>query len=114
MPNLKDAPVLLGGQVIDTSLSTNRATGEVTGRKVTVMAPEAGGPGFAVVNVKGDDLHTVDPQPGQSVLWMVRAAPYDISDGDRRNVGMSVRYLRTANEGDLDLLASYVSTHAAK
>lgn len=108
MPALKDAPVLLTGQVIDTAIIKNRETDAFEGRKVTVMVAGDGDPGFAVVKLAGDDgLHN-NPNHFEQVAWWVRNAPYDISDGGRRNSGMSTRFLRSANEGDLDKLVSAI------
>lgn len=102
MPQLKDAPVLVVGQVIDNTIITKRGTGEFEGRKVTVMVAGDGDPGFAVIKLGVEDAQVFNPNHFDSVAWWVRSAPYDISDGNSRNTGMSTRFIRPANSGDLD------------
>jgi hypothetical protein len=115
MPALKDAPVLLTGQVIDTAVIKNRDTEAFEGRKVTIMVADgASDPGFAVVKIVGDDAINLNPNHFETVAWFVRNAPYDITDGGRRNSGMSTRFLRVANEGDLDKLVSAVQNPVKK
>lgn len=111
MPQLKDAPVLVIGQVIDTTVTTERGTGVVTGRKVTVMVAGDGDPGFAVVKLSVEDSQVYNPAHFETVTWWVRSAPYDIKDGPS---GMSTRFLRECNGSDLDRLASNLKAAAGK
>lgn len=114
MPTLKDAPVLVTGQVIDTAIIKNRETDAFEARKVTIMVAGEGDPGFAVVKLVGDDGLANNPNHFEVVAWWVRNAPYDITDGGRRNAGMSTRFLRAANEGDLDKLVSAIQNPSTK
>lgn len=112
MPQLKDAPVIVSGQVIDNATLTDRQSGDYVGRKVTLMVVDPhGDPGFAVVKFSDEEGRVHNPNHFDQVNWVVRSAPYDIKDGPS---GMSTRFIREVNAGDVDRLLSAVSAPATK
>lgn len=110
MPNLKDAPVLLVGTVIDTIPLKKRGTEEFDGRKVTVMVSDGTEPGFAVVKLGVEDAHRHNPNTMENVAWFVRSAPYAVEG----NSGMSTRFIREVVPTDLDRIASQLKVTAGK
>ena len=108
MPQLKDAPVLVSGTVIDTNPFANRDSGEFDHRKVTVMVAGDTEPGFVVVKIVGDDGIRINPNTMDTVAWIVRSAPYSV-DG---NSGMSTRFLREVTPADLDKIAAAIKVPA--
>lgn len=102
MPQVKDAPVILAGQVISNTIKTDRASGEFKGRKVTVMVPGVDEPGFAIVNFSAEEAAVYNPADYDRVAWYVRSAPYSVEG----NNGMSTRFIRAVSEDDLDKLHS--------
>lgn len=100
MPNLKDSPVLVLGQILDLSPIMNRDTQKREGTKVMIMA----GDGFAVVKLTIEDqaTHNVVAELGRRVAWFIRNTPYSVEG----NSGMSTRFVRLPNEDDLDMFVS--------
>lgn len=107
MPNLKDAPVIVAGQIIDVAAYNKRDTQEREGLRVTIMA----GDGFAVVKCPDAELLPLGifPKPFESVAWVIRNSPYSVDN----NSGMSTRFVRVANDADLDLIHSLTAGKAA-
>jgi hypothetical protein len=113
---MKDAPTMLVGQIIDiTNRHQNGMDKPSTGVRVSVMAPDDNGPGFAQVNISLDDAKLLTLEHFRAVAWIVRSAPYDITDRDTgaRNAGMSVKFLRPVTEDDLDRIASQLNAPVA-
>lgn len=109
MPNLKDAPVLLSGTVIDTSIVHKRnEPGVFEARKVTIMVADGSEPGFAVVKIAGEDGLRLNPNIMEPVVWIVRSAPYSVDN----NNGMSTRFIREVNPNDLDRIAALLKAPA--
>jgi len=103
MPNVKDSPVVLIGQVIAVDDVVDFESKNVLGVKVTILS----GDGLAIVKQKneqrfGDSLAV----PGDEVAWYVRQSPYSV-DG---NSGMSVAFVRTVTLGDIDRIHTIVSS----
>ena len=111
MPNLKDAPVLLAGTVIDSAVLTKRGTGEFDGRKITVMVAGDTEPGFAVVKFNAEESQAFGPEPlsMSDVTWWVRSAPYAVE----ANTGMSTRFIREVTVADLEKIHTRLSAKAA-
>jgi hypothetical protein len=98
MPLVKDAPLILSGQIIALDLTSDYETKAPTGAKVTILA----GDGMTVVKLKLDALQAQKPIAGDAVVWYVRPVPYAMEG----NSGMSVGFVRNVDMGDLDALHS--------
>jgi len=107
---MKDAAVILSGLVIANDQRTVYETGEVTGRKVTVLATVDGESGIYNVNVSKDDMRMFNPTPGvDNVTIYVRSAAYQVEG----NSGMSTRYLREVTDDDLEQIAQRIAAARA-
>jgi hypothetical protein len=106
LPNIKDAPLILSGQVLMFDTLTDFETKAPTGAKVTVLTND----GVTVVKVRQEHLAALAPIVGTQVVWYVRPTPYSI-DG---NSGMSVGFVRVVDYGDVDQLGSLVQAAAKK
>lgn len=104
MPSIKDAPVILTGSVMFYELTRNYETKEPTGAKVTIVSPD----GAAVVKLSVEESQTLRPVTGQPVVWWVRNAPWTVES----NSGMSTKFVRVVNVGDLDQLGSTLTADA--
>jgi len=102
MPKLKDAAMLVAGQVIDVETLTNRDTNVPEGARVTLLT----GDGFALIKVRQADYRPDLFHVTGSYALMVRPLGW----GDNNNGGgMSVSFIRYAEPGDLDLVHSVAS-----
>jgi hypothetical protein len=113
MPNMRDANVILGGQVIDVQDDVNRETGQFRGIKVSVLVAEDGEVGLAVVKVKTlSDTSLPIPRPavGQSFAGVVRNAPWDVGG----NSGMTTIFVRPVSTDDVDRILVHAALVPAK
>jgi hypothetical protein len=106
MPQVKDSAAVLVGSVAIVEPLSNYETGAPEGAKVTVV----GEGGMSVVKFKQDAFMGFLPIVGSRVAWFVRSAPYSVDS----NTGMSVAFVRVANAGDLDLIATIVNAASAE
>lgn len=103
---VKDAPVIVSGLVIDNEVRSERDTGKVKDRKVLVLAQLDGGTGQYNVVVPYDEMRYFDPTPmvDHVTIW-VRSGAYAV-DG---NSGMSTKFIREVTAADLDAMAARIS-----
>lgn len=101
MPKVADAAVLAVGTVVDLQNSTDFETQQVDGVRVLV----ATGDGFASVKLKTEVANEIKPVSGQSIAWFLR---YGATGGGDRGAASYSTFVRAANPGDLDRLASIV------
>lgn len=114
MPNMRDANVILGGQVIDVQDDVNLETGEFRGVKVTVLVAEGGEVGIAIVKIRTDrqtkQIPVQRPQVGQRFTGIVRNAPWDVNG----NSGMTTIFVRSVSADDIDRLVADAGLVPAK
>jgi hypothetical protein len=113
MPNVADAPVALVGQVMTVQAVRDYETKLISGQKVLIMVANDGEVGFAEVKFTTEELVQYDIQLAvlTTVAWWVRSAPWKMDGG---NSGMSTRFVRTVNGGDIDRFASLLQNSEAK
>lgn len=100
MANVKDAQVLVAGSIVSLDFLRDRDTKAQTGAKVLIIA----GDGVAVVKLDNEQLASVQPVAGTRVAWYVRNAAYAVDN----NSGMSTKFVRVADLGDLDLVNAII------
>lgn len=106
MPNLREAAVLLLGNVISIEATTNFDTKAVDGIKCLVHA----GDGFANVKLKTEYADAIKPQIGHQIAWWVRPGA---NGGRDRDAVAYTSFVGVADASAADLLNSRVQRKAA-
>lgn len=110
MVNVQDGTTIAVGHIFGVAPvfvydeKTKKRTGDTDGAKVTLSC----GDGMLIVKVSEDDISVIEA-PGTPVAWLIRSGYYSLDGGS----GMSTRFVRPVNPGDLDALASIVNSKAA-
>lgn len=107
MPVLKEAAVLVAGQVMDIENLKNFQTKEYDGKRVVVATTD----GFASVKLSVDEAAANPVEHFSSVAWLVRYGAWAKGEG---NAQTTCRFVAPVNENDLDRYASLASSLASK
>lgn len=105
MPNLPDAPVILTGTVFSLDLTKDFETKAHSGAKVSIIADG----GVAVVKLSTSELAALAPILGDRVCWYVRYIPYAVDT----NTGVTTKFVKLVDAGDLDLVGSTLGQRSA-
>lgn len=109
MVNVRDAAVVVAGQVIDIEKLKNYDTQVFDGLKVTI----ATGDGTAVAKLSIDEAAEVAPVAFSSVAWLVRYGAY--SNKERgSDAQVTCKFVGRLSPGELDRLASFADFANAK
>lgn len=103
MPALKEAAVIVTGQIMDIEPQYDYADGKrtqnVKGQKVILAT---GTDGFAAVTVKNEDFSALKVGLFDRVAWVIRYGAWSRND----NAQNSCTFVRTVSPDDLDRLVS--------
>ncbi|MDI1338130.1 MAG: hypothetical protein PSU94_18265 [Lacunisphaera sp.] len=92
MPTLKEAAVVVTGQIIDIERLSNFETKAYDGLRVVI----ATGDGFAQVKLSIEDSELARPAAGTSVAWLVRYGAWAREGSGNANT--SCRFVRVVEE----------------
>lgn len=104
MPNLKEAAVIVAGQIMDIEPQFDYVDGartsKVKGQRVIVATGNADG--FASVSIRSEDFAEILPALFDRVAWVVRYSAWSRND----NAQNSCSYVRRVTPDDVDRVYS--------